>query len=183
MFGFSYGEKENGAVFAHMAVMYGNALYTRGFAKEGYKVLKSLSDTSLDFEVSRMYPGIPEYFNIDGRGMYPYLTGAASWYLMTMILEVYGVRGRNGDLWFNPRLLAEQFDEKQEAAIELFFAGKPLRVVYRNPKGLEYGSYRVGSISVNGDTKVCEAGEEAVISLDTVSGFGETVTEILIVLE
>ena len=130
-----------------------------------------------------MYPGIPEYFNIDGRGMYPYLTGAASWYLMTMILEVYGVRGRNGDLWFNPRLLAEQFDGKQEAAIELFFAGKPLRVVYRNPKGLEYGSYRVGSISVNGDTKVCEAGEEAVISLDTVSGFGETVTEILIVLE
>ena len=183
MFGFSYGEKENGAVFSHMAVMYGNALYTRGFAKEGYKVLKSLSDTSLNFEVSRMYPGIPEYFNIDGRGMYPYLTGAASWYLMTMILEVYGVRGRNGDLWFNPRLLAEQFDEKQEAAIELFFAGKPLRVVYRNPKGLEYGSYRVGSISVNGATTMCQAGEEAVLSLDTVKAFGESVTEITIVLE
>jgi len=183
MFGFSYGEKENGAVFSHMAVMYGNALYTRGFAKEGYKVLKSLSDTSLNFEVSRMYPGIPEYFNIDGRGMYPYLTGAASWYLMTMILEVYGVRGKNGDLWFNPRLLAEQFDEKQEAAIELFFAGKPLRVVYRNPKGLEYGSYRVGSISVNGATTMCQAGEEAVLSLDTVKAFGESVTEITIVLE
>ncbi len=183
MFGFSYGEKENGAVFSHMAVMYGNALYTRGFAKEGYKVLKSLSDTSLNFEVSRMYPGIPEYFNIDGRGMYPYLTGAASWYLMTMILEVYGVRGRNGDLWFNPRLLAEQFDEKQEAAIELFFAGKPLRVVYRNPKGLDYGSYRVGSISVNGATTMCQAGEEAVLSLDTVKAFGESVTEITIVLE
>ena len=33
MFGFAYGEKENGAVFSHMAVMYANALYQRGFAK------------------------------------------------------------------------------------------------------------------------------------------------------
>ena len=31
MFGFAYGEKENGAVFSHMTVMYANALYQRGF--------------------------------------------------------------------------------------------------------------------------------------------------------
>ena len=37
MFGFAYGEKENGAVFSHMTVMYANALYQRGFVKEGYK--------------------------------------------------------------------------------------------------------------------------------------------------
>ena len=183
MFGFSYGEKENGAVFSHMAVMYGNALYTRGFAKEGYKVLKSLSDTSLDFEVSRMYPGIPEYFNIDGRGMYPYLTGAASWYLMTMILEVYGVRGQSGDLAFCPRLLAEQFDENGEAVIELFFAGKPLKITFQNPKDLEFGSYRVGSITVNGDTTVIAEGEDAVISRSKVESFGDSVTEITVVLE
>ena len=30
MFGFAYGEKENGAVFSHMTVMYANALYQRG---------------------------------------------------------------------------------------------------------------------------------------------------------
>ena len=183
MFGFSYGEKENGAVFSHMAVMYGNALYTRGFAKEGFKVLKSLSDTSLDFEVSRMYPGIPEYFNIDGRGMYPYLTGAASWYLMTMILEVYGVRGKNGDLAFCPRLLAEQFNENGEAVIELFFAGKPLRVTFRNPKNLEFGSYRVGSLAVNGAVRTVPEGEEAVIGRSEVEGFGDAVTEITVVLE
>ncbi|MCR4839539.1 MAG: cellobiose phosphorylase [Eubacterium sp.] len=183
MFGFSYGEKENGAVFSHMAVMYGNALYTRGFAKEGFKVLKTLSDTSLDFEVSRMYPGIPEYFNIDGRGMYPYLTGAASWYLMTMILEVYGVRGKNGDLAFCPRLLAEQFNENGEAVIELFFAGKPLRVTFRNPKNLEFGSYRVGSLAVNGAVRTVPEGEEAVIGRSEVEGFGDAVTEITVVLE
>ncbi|MCI8537808.1 MAG: cellobiose phosphorylase, partial [Oscillospiraceae bacterium] len=39
MFGFAYGEKENGAVFSHMTVMYANALYRRGFVREGYKAL------------------------------------------------------------------------------------------------------------------------------------------------
>ena len=42
MFGFAYGHKENGAVFAHMAVMYANALYQRGFVKEGFKAIDSL---------------------------------------------------------------------------------------------------------------------------------------------
>ena len=100
MFGFAYGEKENGAVFSHMAVMYANALYQRGFAKEGWKALRSLSDTALDFDTSHIYPGIPEYFRSDGRGMYHYLTGAASWYLFTMITEVFGVRGVFGTFWF-----------------------------------------------------------------------------------
>ena len=34
MFGFAYGEKENGAVFSHMTVMYANALYQRGFERK-----------------------------------------------------------------------------------------------------------------------------------------------------
>ena len=78
MFGFAYGEKENGAVFSHMTVMYANALYRRGFAKEGWKALKTLADTALNFETSRIYPGIPEYFRADGRGVYHYLTGAGT---------------------------------------------------------------------------------------------------------
>ena len=77
-------EKENGAVFSHMAVMYANALYKQGFIKEGYKVLKTLLETAMDFDRSRMYPGVPEYFDNDGRGLYSYLTGAASWYISTV---------------------------------------------------------------------------------------------------
>ena len=107
MFGFAYGEKENGAVFSHMAVMYANALYRRGFAKEGWKALKTLAETSLDFDTSRIYPGIPEYFRSDGRGMYHYLTGAASWFMMTMITQVFGVRGEAGNLILAPQLTAE----------------------------------------------------------------------------
>ena len=41
----AYGEKENGAVFSHMTVMYANALYQRGFVKEGYR---AVSYTHLD---------------------------------------------------------------------------------------------------------------------------------------
>ncbi len=44
--------------FPHMAVMYANALYKTGHAKEGYKVLQTLLDTAMDFERSKMYPGI-----------------------------------------------------------------------------------------------------------------------------
>ncbi|MBQ7636479.1 MAG: cellobiose phosphorylase [Lachnospiraceae bacterium] len=82
MFGFAYGSKENGAVFCHMAVMYAWALLSRGFEKEALKAVANLVKQSFDFEKSRVYPGIPEYFDINGRGMYPYLTGAASWMLL-----------------------------------------------------------------------------------------------------
>ena len=141
MFGFAYGEKENGAVFSHMTVMYANALYRRGFAKEGWKALKTLADAALHFETSRIYPGIPEYFSADGRGMYHYLTGAASWFMLTMITEVFGVRGEAGDLVLDPKLTAEQFDETGTAELRLVFAGRPLTVRYRNAGHKDYGAY------------------------------------------
>ena len=40
-----------------------------------------------------------------------YLTGAASWYMMTMITEVFGVHGEAGDLVIKPKLLKKQFDK------------------------------------------------------------------------
>lgn len=149
MFGFAYGEKENGAVFSHMAVMYANALYRRGFAAEGYKALQTLADTALRFGTSRIYPGIPEYFNNEGRGMYHYLTGAASWYMLTFVTEVFGVRGKAGDLEIAPALMREQFDEDGTAVLELPFAGKSFRVTIKNPGRLSCGDYRIESASVD----------------------------------
>ena len=150
MFGFAYGEKENGAVFSHMTVMYANALYRRGFAKEGWKALKTLADAALRFETSRIYPGIPEYFSIDGRGMYHYLTGAASWYMMTMITQTFGVRGEAGDLVLDPKLVAEQFDGQGVAQISLTFVGRPLTVRYHNPAHKEYGEYALADACCGG---------------------------------
>lgn len=145
MFGFAYGEKENGAVFSHMTVMYANALYRRGFVKEGWKALKTLADTALAFDISHIYPGIPEYFRADGRGMYHYLTGAASWFMMTMITEVFGVRGDSGALMISPKLLAKQFDAESTASITVPFAGKTFTVVFQNKSGKDFGAYRMDS--------------------------------------
>ena len=64
----------------------------------------------MNFSVSRIYPGIPEYFNAEGRGMYHYLTGAASWLMLTVLSEIFGVKGAYGDLMIAPKLVAEQFD-------------------------------------------------------------------------
>ncbi|MFO7586275.1 MAG: cellobiose phosphorylase, partial [Anaerolineales bacterium] len=156
-FGFAYGHKENGAMFSHMAVMYANALYQRGLVAEGWRVLSGIYEQSQDFAVSRMYPGIPEYFSPRGRGMYPYLTGSASWYLLTMLTEVYGVRGELGELVLAPKLLASQFGADGNASVQTLFAGKTLRVTYQNAQGLDYGKYKIGQVSVNGQEMPIEA--------------------------
>ena len=163
MFGFAYGEKENGAVFCHMAVMYANALYRRGFANEGWKVLDALAHTALDFETSRMYPGIPEYFRGDGRGMYPYLTGAASWYMLTMVTEVFGVSGEYGDLRIQPRVLASQFGADGRACITLPFAGKLLHISFVNLTRHEYGSYGIFAVSCGNNAVAVTDGKSVVI--------------------
>ena len=143
MFGFAYGEKENGAVFSHMAVMYANALYRRGFVREGYKALQSLADAALNFDRSRICPGVPEYFNLKGRGRYHYLTGAASWYMLTVITEVFGVHGELGDLVIEPKLLKEQFDASGKAGIELVFAARQLCLTFIDLTGRDDGVYPI----------------------------------------
>ena len=182
MFGFAYGEKENGAVFSHMTVMYANALYQNDFVKEGYKALQTLADTSLCFETSRMYPGIPEYFNNEGRGMYAYLTGAASWYMLTMITEVFGVRGELGNLVFRPKLMAKQFDEKGTAGISMTFAGKKFEITYINRSVKEYGNYAVVKAEADGKSILDENGR-AVLKLEEIEKMNNEDHKIIIELD
>ena len=151
-FGFAFGHKENGAMFSHMTVMYANALYKRGFVNAGRTVLDSIYSLSSHFDASRMYPGIPEYINEKGRGMYPYLTGSASWLLLTLLSEVYGVRGEFGDLRLEPKLMKDQFSSGNEASVKTFFADKMLNIVYMNPDLLDYGDYGIGTLAIDGQS-------------------------------
>ena len=150
LFGFAFGHKENGAVFSHMAVMYANALYSRGFAKEGYKVINTLYKHCADYHKSNIYPGVPEYVNQRGQGMYHYLTGAASWLLLTVLNEMYGIKGELGALKLAPKLLAEQFSNGMAGAT-CMFRGANITVTYQNPFGLEAGEYTVKEIYIDGD--------------------------------
>ena len=150
MFGFAYGTKENGAVFCHMAVMYAYALYARGYAKEGWEVLELLYRQCMDFDRSRVLPGIPEYFDDRGQGMYPYLTGSGSWLLLTLQTQVFGVRGENGALVLDPKLSPCHFGEDGVAQIRCCSIGRELLVRYHNPRKLDLGEYRIGAVECAG---------------------------------
>ncbi len=149
-FSFAYGEKENGAFFSHMAVMFSNALYQRGFVNEGHEVLDSIFRMCLRTDKSKIYPGVPEYFNSEGRGFYHYLTGSASWLILTVLTQVFGVRGHLGDLLLAPKLTQDVFRLKNEVSVETFYESRRLKVVYKNPKKIAYEHYCVTSVTLNG---------------------------------
>lgn len=183
MFGFAYGHKENGAVFCHMSVMYAYALYSRGFVEEGYKALAALYHKAVDFETSCMYPGIPEYFTPRGQGVYSYLTGAGSWMVLTVLTQMYGVRGKEGNLLLNPKLLAKQFDSEGLAGVRLSFAGKLLEICYENKKHKEIGDYDVEEIFVNGRQYFYE-GSHGVIEREYIKSLpSDVVNEIRVILD
>jgi cellobiose phosphorylase len=149
-FSFAYGEKENGAFFSHMIVMFSNALYQRGFAKEGFEVLDSLYQMCGNADTAKIYPGLPEYFNGEGRGMYHYLTGSASWLLFTMITQVAGIRGKWGDLLLAPKLMPAQFGKSGQVTAHVGFAGKRLKITFMNRNKRPYGKYRIESVLLQG---------------------------------
>lgn len=163
-FSFAYGEKENGAFFSHMAVMFSNALYQRGFVNEGREVLDSIYRMALRTDKSRIYPGVPEYFNSEGRGFYHYLTGSASWLLLTVLTQVYGVRGLYGDLLLSPKFTKNEFSGSQELSVETGFADRRLQVSYRNPKRIGYEHYYVTKVVMNGkELKGLELNQKEVV--------------------
>ncbi len=165
-FGFAYGTKENGAFFSHMNVMYGYALYSRGFAREGFTVLDSIYKMAEDGQRARIYPGIPEYFDSEGRGMYHYLTGSASWLVLTSLTQAFGVRGRWGDLVLAPQLVKEQFDRKGVAGVTCQFAGQTVRVEYHNPGKLDAGSYKIKGVLADGKPVAFEQAGKGEVSLN-----------------
>ncbi|MDD3296338.1 MAG: cellobiose phosphorylase [Candidatus Omnitrophica bacterium] len=127
-FGFSYGDKENGAFFSHMSILLANALYKQGFTAQARKVFNSLYQMSTS-DNSLIYPCLPEYFNSQGRGLYLYLTGSASWYTYTLLQETLGINFVMGNIKLQPKLTADDFI-KNRIEICLPFAGKIIKFIY-----------------------------------------------------
>jgi cellobiose phosphorylase len=125
-FGYAYGYKENGAPFCHMIVMYAAGLLECGAPAEACRVLRQLYEAAMS-DAAQMLPGIPEYFEPDGRGAYCYLTGSAAWFVHTLLTLVVGVRGRFGDLVLNP-LLAPGGIDPRNWSLRVPFAERSLVV-------------------------------------------------------
>lgn len=185
-FSFAYGEKENGAFFSHMAVMFANALFQRNFVTEGHDVLNSIYRMCLTAHRSRIFPGVPEYFNNDGRGMYHYLTGSASWFVMTLLTQVFGVRGHYGDLVLAPKFTRDHFGHGTEVSVETYFAGRRVLVTYKNPKKIGYEHYYITQVLVNKKTikgVILNQKETVVSRAELERSLRNTVNQIVVVLE
>jgi cellobiose phosphorylase len=148
-FCFVYGDKENGAFFNHMAVLFSYGLYQRGFVKEGWEILSSIYQMATS-PTAKIYPCLPEYFDAQGRGMYSYLTGSASWFVLTMITQAFGIKGKDGELCIEPKLSAWQFRNSRSLSLKRIFAGRKLTVKLQNLRRLDYGQYRIAQASLNG---------------------------------
>lgn len=172
-FGFAYGTKENGAFFSHMTVMYAYSLYKRGFVREGQEVVGSIFQMCRDAEKSQIYPGIPEYFDSEGRGRYHYLTGSASWLVLTMLTQVFGVRGEYGDLVLSPQLIREEFDAQGQAGVTCPFAGKTISVIYSNKGRQPWGAYSIKTVTClpapAGNLSAGQAGQGHPVAFETLS--------------
>ncbi|TRZ94609.1 cellobiose phosphorylase [bacterium] len=148
-FSFIYGDKENGAFFNHMVVMLAYALYKQGYAQEGWCVLNSIYKMAMDTSRSKIYPCLPEYFNLQGRGMYAYLTGSASWFILTVLTQAFGARGQDGDLLVEPKLSIEQFKASDRISLSRIFAGRHLKINFSNPFKASPEKYRIIKASLN----------------------------------
>ncbi|MEF3692621.1 MAG: hypothetical protein V3569_00430 [Acholeplasmataceae bacterium] len=152
-YGFAYNHKENGAIFSHMVMMYAYGLYQYGLVKEGREAVFSILDRSRSNE-SKMWAGIPEYFNEKGEGKYPYLTGSASWLLLLLRKQIFGLVMDSGKLLIKPKLMKDDFINYQ-ASIETQLFNQHIKVTYHNPKGLDYPNYQVKRIESSGKELKC----------------------------
>ncbi|MCP4649443.1 MAG: cellobiose phosphorylase [PVC group bacterium] len=164
-FAFAYGHKENGAVFSHMCVMFANALYQQGLVNEGYEVIDSLFNMALNTPASKIYPCLPEYFDLEGRGMYSYLTGSASWYVMTVLTEIFGIKGHFGELVIAPKLAAKQFIGTKNVSLRCNFAGRSLNITFKNPRKVEYEKYAFSGVTISPQMSFASISEKEIIIL------------------
>lgn len=146
-YGFAYGHKENGAVFSHMVMMYAYGLYRYHLSHEGREAWFTLLNRAMD-QRAHLLVGIPEYFTDRGIGMYPYLTGSASWLLKLLRTEVFGVHMRYGKLYLEPQLIKDDFI-RHKASITTYLFGTLTTITYHRLSSGN-GPYVVDRIMMNG---------------------------------
>lgn len=147
-FSFVYGDKENGSFFNHMSVMFAYALYKQGFVKEGFEVINSIYKMAVNTNKSKIFPCLPEYFNAQGQGMYSYLTGSASWFMLTILTQMFGIKGNFGDFVIEPKLSAQQF-KTDTIILNTVFAERKIKVYFINKKKKDYPQYSISEIRIN----------------------------------
>ena len=147
--GFVYGHKEHGSKWVQQNIMLAYGLYKQGLVTQGNEIMQEVYEIANNTEKAQIFPGIPSYFNNQNKGAYAYLTGSSSWFLMTLITEIYGVKGEMGMLKLEPKLSSNYFDENNQSVISTIFSTYKIKVVYQNLNKLSYDDYRITALKVN----------------------------------
>ncbi len=160
--GFVYGYKEHGSKWMQQNIMFMYGLFHRNHTEAGYEIFHDIFDLSNNSGVSKTFPGIPSYYDPEDRGAYMYLTGSSTWIFLSIVTQLFGVRGKGGKLLLNPKLSPWFFDENKEASVRLNFNNQRIQVCYSNPSLLKVGEYQIKSVVVD-DKEVFSGSENAVL--------------------
>ena len=66
--------------------------------------------------------------------------------MLTVLTEMFGIKGSYGDMVFEPKLLPSQFDSEGKSSVSFEFNGKPVKVTYC----MDEKASSVKKITVNG---------------------------------
>gem|GEM_PF-2599665 len=107
------GVRENGGQYTHAAVWLAKALFDAERPDEGYEILRSLNPIELCATKTRtmIYRAEPYVLSADvydgdfkGRAGWSWYTGSASWYYVTVLESMIGLKFESGAMYFKPNL-------------------------------------------------------------------------------
>ncbi|MEJ2594175.1 MAG: cellobiose phosphorylase [bacterium] len=150
--GFVYGYKEHGSKWMQQNIMLSYGLFSQGFSQLAFDVISQVYRLCADSGTSRIFPGVPSYFEPGDRGAYAYLTGSSSWLILTITTQLFGIRGNFGNLLIEPQLPENMFDDHGNAGISCSFRGMRLHVEYWIEDNNPSPAYTIKAIRINDKT-------------------------------
>ena len=70
--------------------------------------------------------------------------------MLTLLTQVFGVRGFYGDLLLSPKLTSNYFERERQVSVHTQFADKRILVTYKNPKKIPCEHTCISQVTING---------------------------------
>ena len=81
--------------------------------------------------------------------------------MLTMITEVFGVKGQLGDMVIAPALMPEQYDQEGKASLKIEFAGRKFSIHIFNREKKEWNRVQIKEAFCDGTLLSAEGGRQA----------------------
>jgi cellobiose phosphorylase len=162
--GFVYGYKEHGSKWMQQNIMFMYGLFKRGKLDYGHEMLQDILSISQNSSAAKTFPGIASFYEPDNRGAYMYLTGSSTWIFLSLLTQIFGVRGEKGDLLINPKLSDWFFDENGEANVQCAFQNQRISLTYINKQSIPTKGLQISKVEVDG--KLFYSGKSDKVQID-----------------